>query len=135
MSLAERHVLVLDEDETSRRISLSLLRNAHARADGVGFPSAAIELLRSVPYELVVADWNCPVLSGPLLSTALGSLGNSFVTPALVLLLPVTEDIGSIAARARLPSDCFLRKPINPLSFIGACERALTHMHASKIIG
>jgi len=57
-------VLVLDNDQVSRHVMVSALRNAHFKAEGAGDPVSTLDWLSEKHYDLILLDLEMPGMDG-----------------------------------------------------------------------
>ncbi len=134
-SLAGKHVLVVDDNATNRKLLAHLLSEwqaAHRPADSA--VSALVELRRAAdagtPYDLVVLDHHMPETDGLTLATAIHAdplLGR----PALVLLTSRGEQLPPATLAAHGLAACEL-KPVHAAKLAATLSRALADAPAPK---
>jgi DNA-binding response OmpR family regulator len=58
--MAEKRILLIEDEATTREIMTELLRGEGYAIDSVATAGAAATCLRTIPYALVIADWVLP---------------------------------------------------------------------------
>ena len=107
-------VLLVDDSLFMRRIVRGLLNNIgvgkvlEAR-DGI----EALEMIRTEKPDVVLLDWEMPLLNGPEVVRIVRSPG-AFPTPDLpIIMLTAHAETGRIAAAVKLGVNDFLCKPVS----------------------
>lgn len=106
-------ILVADDSATIRIIVQSALSGAGWQVLLAGNGKEALDCLKANPsVDLVISDWNMPVMGGLELIQGLRELPNYDDVPVLVL---TTEDDGDSKAAARDLGVCgWVHKPVDP---------------------
>jgi CheY-like chemotaxis protein len=108
-------ILVVDDNPYTRKLLRMMLINLGAKtiyeaADGV----AAIDLVRTTDPDVMILDWEMPVLSGPQVVRIVRSPG-VFPKPNLpIIMLTAHGQRSRVNAAMRLGINEFLVKPISP---------------------
>ena len=108
-------VLVVDENLYTRKLTRMMLMNIGAKTvyeapDGV----AALEMIRNVNPDLVIMDWNLPVLSGAQVLRIVRT-PDVFPRPELpVIMLTACAQRSCVQAAMALGVHEFLVKPTSP---------------------
>jgi signal transduction histidine kinase/CheY-like chemotaxis protein len=109
VDLAGRHVLVVDDNATNRRILVKLLERWGMTADSSGSPREALGwVVGGRRFDLAILDMHMPELDGISLATALRASETGAATPVVILSSLGTHDRASDAVAA------FLVKPVKP---------------------
>jgi two-component system, chemotaxis family, chemotaxis protein CheY len=117
--LQQLSVLVVDDNAFTRKIVRSLLgtvgvKTIHEAGDGI----AALELIRTVSPDVIVLDWEMPLLNGPELVRIVRSPG-VFPTPDIpIIMLSAHGERWRIVESARLGVNEFLCKPVSAKSLL-----------------
>ena len=91
-------ILVADDSATMRMIVQATLTGAGWKVVTAGNGQEALEMARSHPIDLVVSDWNMPVMGG--LELIQGLRGEDQYVDVPVLVLTTEDDVDSkMAAR------------------------------------
>jgi sigma-B regulation protein RsbU (phosphoserine phosphatase) len=103
-------LLIVDDDRTNRlrlaQMSRSLGHFALSASDG----SRALAMLEDNPgIDMVITDWQMPVMDGPALIRALREAGN----PVPVLAYSAYRSINEVAGLLKLGADYFLAYPVS----------------------
>ena len=105
-------VLVVDDSSTMRAILRAMFADlgceVHALPNGV---EAMSELRGSAPYDLVVIDWNMPLMTGLELIAALRAMNARSGLPVLVVSSQATPE--QINAALEAGADEYLFKPFD----------------------
>lgn len=105
-------ILVADDSATMRMIVQATLTGAGWKVLTAGNGQEALEMAKSHPVDLVVSDWNMPVMGGLELIQGLREQDQYLDVPVLVL---TTEDDVDSKMAARDPGVCgWLSKPVDP---------------------
>jgi CheY-like chemotaxis protein len=116
-----RILLIEDESFSSRVAAKQLERMGVAAVVPVPHGAEGVFQAKTQPFDLVICDWNMPVISGLDVLRALRE-----VRPDLpFLMLTARGDDGSAAAARRAGAAAFLRKPCHPKEFEAAVRRLL----------
>jgi two-component system chemotaxis response regulator CheY len=108
-------ILVVDDNAYMRKLTRLMLTNVGAKAiyeatDGV----AALDVIRTVNPDIMVLDWNMPVLSGPQVIKIVRSPG-IFPKPNLpIIMLTSRGERTRVREAVRLGVHEFLVKPTSP---------------------
>jgi CheY-like chemotaxis protein len=108
-------ILVVDENSYMRKITRMMLTNLGAKsvyeaADGL----AALDAIRATDPDVMVLDWDVPVLNGPEVMRIVRSPG-VFARPNLPIIMLTSRGSRSLVKEAlRLGAHEFLLKPTSP---------------------
>ena len=109
VDLAGRHVLVVDDNATNRRILVKLLERWGMTAEASGSPREALGwVVGGRRFDLAILDMHMPELDGIALATALRASEAGAATPVVILSSLGMHDRASDAVAA------FLVKPVKP---------------------
>ena len=112
-------VLVVDDNQYTRKMLRMLLINLGVKtiyeaADGV----AALDIIRTMSPDLMVLDWEMPMLDGPQLIRIIRSPG-VFPSPNLpIIMLTGYAERWRVTEALRLGVNEFLIKPISPKALL-----------------
>lgn len=112
--IQQLRVLVVDDNPFMRNLVRNMLANLGVRkvidaADGL----AALDMIRSLKPDIVILDWEMPLLSGPELVRIVRSPG-AFPTPDIpIIILTAHGDRARILEAAKLGVNEFLCKPVS----------------------
>jgi signal transduction histidine kinase/ActR/RegA family two-component response regulator len=104
-------VLVVDDDEASRRVAADLLARFGYHADVASDGASTIEAVRSTPYDLVFMDVQMPGLDGCETTRRLRGLTTAGSMPRFVALTANVTDVDRARSR-EAGMDDYLTKPI-----------------------
>jgi CheY-like chemotaxis protein len=108
-------ILVVDENQYMRKLTRMMLMNIGAKAiyeaaDGL----AALDVIRTANPDVVLLDWDLPVLSGPQIMHIVRSPG-VFAKPNIpAIMLSPRADRSRVHEAMRLGIHEFLLKPTSP---------------------
>ncbi|AUT47712.1 response regulator [Achromobacter sp. Marseille-Q0513] len=105
-------ILVADDSATMRMIVQATLTGAGWKVVTAGNGQEALEMARSHPIDLVVSDWNMPVMGG--LELIQGLRGEDQYVDVPVLVLTTEDDVDSKMAARDLGVCGWLSKPVDP---------------------
>jgi PAS domain S-box-containing protein len=113
-------VLVVEDNAVNQKVAVMLLAKLGVRADVAGHGREALEMLRMLPYDVVLMDCQMPEMNGYEATTAIRQLKGAC---ARVPIIAMTADVVA-EARDRcmqVGMDDFIAKPVN----VEALTRAL----------
>lgn len=107
-------VLVVDDSAFMRNMVRGLLsnigvKNTHEAADGI----AALEMIREVSPDVVILDWEMPLLNGPELVRIVRSPGVFPVPDIPIIMLSAHGERWRVVEAAKLGVNEFLCKPVS----------------------
>ncbi|OZI29732.1 two-component system response regulator [Bordetella genomosp. 10] len=107
-------ILVADDSATMRMIVQATLTGAGWKVVAAGNGKEALELAmaQETPVDLVVSDWNMPVMGGLGLISSLREVERYEDVP--VLVLTTEDDVESKTAARDLGVCGWLQKPVDP---------------------
>ena len=105
-------ILVADDSATMRMIVQATLTGAGWKVLTAGNGQEALEVDKSHPVDLVVSDWNMPVMGGLQLIQGLREQEQYLDVP--VLVLTTEDDVDSKMAARDLGVCGWLSKPVDP---------------------
>ncbi len=105
-------ILVADDSATMRMIVQATLTGAGWQVLTAGNGQEALEMAKRHPVDLVVSDWNMPVMGGLELIQGLREQDQYLDVP--VLVLTTEDDVDSKMAARDLGVCGWLSKPVDP---------------------
>ena len=122
--MASARVLVVDDSPTMRQLIVFALRRVSGlQVDEAGDGVAALKMLSTQSYDLMVTDINMPTMDGLKL---ISLLRNDNKYNALPIIVITTEGAASDRDRATaLGADTYLTKPIQTARIIDAARSLL----------
>lgn len=118
---APKRVLVIDDDEATRRlIGLTLSRLGGHEPVVVGSGAEGLELLDGRPFDLVIVDAMMPDMNGPTFIRLLRSTKPAYASTRVVICSAASPD--EVAVPLDPPPDGWLRKPIRPQGLLAELE-------------
>jgi DNA-binding response OmpR family regulator len=113
VSGAEGWMLVVDDDATDRMILFRLLERDGHRATVANNGAAALELLRSEPFDVVLLDLLMPEPDGYAVLAQIKADQRLAAVP--VIVISGVDDTADVARCLALGADDYLPKPIDPV--------------------
>jgi CheY-like chemotaxis protein len=112
--LQQLSVLVVDDNAFTRKVVRSLLGNIGVKTifeanDGI----AALELIRSVTPDVVILDWEMPLLNGPELVRIVRSPGVFPMPDIPIIMLTAHGERWRIVESIKIGVNEFLCKPVS----------------------
>jgi two-component system chemotaxis response regulator CheY len=110
-------VLVVDDNQYMRKMIRNLLVNCgikdiYEAADGI----AALDLIRTVVPDVVILDWEMPLLSGPELIRIVRSPGVFPIPDIPIIMLTGHSERWRVVEAVRLGVNEYLTKPVSAKS-------------------
>jgi DNA-binding response OmpR family regulator len=107
-------ILVIDDNQYMRRIVRNLLvgigvKQVHEAGDGI----AGLEAIRTVAPDLVILDWELPLLNGAELVRMVRSPGIFPAADVPIIMLSAFGERWRVVEAARLGVNEYLRKPVS----------------------
>jgi CheY-like chemotaxis protein len=120
-------VLVVDDNQYMRRVVRNLLtnlgvKNVHEAADG----AAGLDAIRLVAPDIVILDWEMPVLNGPDLVRAVRAPGVFPFPDIPIIMLSAHGERWRIIEAARIGVNEFLKKPVSAKTLLDRIVAVLT---------
>ena len=103
-------LLIVDDDRTNRMRLALIVRSLEYHALFASDGSRALIMLEDNPgIDIVITDWEMPVMDGPALIRALRDAGN----PVPVLVYSAFRSISELTALLKRGADYFLPYPVS----------------------
>lgn len=120
-------VLVVDDNQYMRKVVRNLLmnigvKNIHEAADGI----AGLEAIRMYAPDLVILDWEMPLLNGAELTRIVRSPGVFPVSDVPIIMLTGHGERWRVIEAARLGVNEFLKKPVSAKALLDRMLAILT---------
>jgi DNA-binding response OmpR family regulator len=122
------NILVVDDEDLSRRAIIYALEKAQLRSVVAEDPNAALKLLGETAFDLVFLDVNMPGMTGYELCAKLRNLPLHRKTP--VVFVTVLSDFDNRASSTMAGGNDFIAKPF---LFIELTVKALIHVLRNKL--
>lgn len=108
------NVLLVDDNAFTRKLVRGLLNNIGVKAiteagDGI----AALEMIRAAPPDVIILDWEMPLLNGPELVRIVRSPGVFPVPDVPIIMLSSHGERWRIVESVKLGVNEFLCKPVS----------------------
>jgi PAS domain S-box-containing protein len=136
-----RRVLLVDDNETNRRVLSSQMTHAGYDVDTAACAKDALALLRSpgrAPFDVVVLDYQMPDMDGAMLGEQI--MRSRDIAPTRLMLLTSLDRSGDMQRFADIGFSAYLTKPVRTRELLDCLNRALSHdaqdwhMHSQPII-
>ncbi|MDD0841741.1 response regulator [Pseudomonas sp. Gutcm_11s] len=126
--LRGRRVLVVDDNESARQVMRGMLESMSFRSEAVDSGPAALQrvqeaALRREPFELVVLDWQMPVMDGLECAQRIRAL--NLEPPPHLLMATAYSREEVLQGAERVGIEEVLLKPLNPSLLFDAVIRSL----------
>lgn len=127
-ALSVRRALVVDDNETNRKVMRHQLNYRHIANETVASAAAAMAALRhacleGVPYDLVLLDYHMPEVDGLALAKAIRAHAD-LPQPKMILVTSLGDRFTPEQLKIHQLSNCIL-KPIKPASLFQAIGSAM----------
>ncbi|ANY15967.1 response regulator [Bordetella pseudohinzii] len=116
-------ILVADDSATMRMIVKAALTSAGWQVLTASNGQEALEVARQRPVDMLVSDWNMPVLGG--LGLIQGLRGERRYEDLPVLVLTTEDDVDSKMAARDLGVCGWLNKPLDPETLVALTSELL----------
>ena len=129
-------VLVVDDNQYMRKMIRNLLVNCgvkdiHEAADGI----AALDAIRTVAPDVVILDWEMPLLSGAELVRIVRSPGVFPMPDVPIIMLSAHGERWRVVEAVRLGVHEFLIKPVSAKSLYDRLQSIVTRPRAVVQLG
>jgi DNA-binding response OmpR family regulator len=129
-------VLIVDDNQYMRKVVRNILvnigvKNIHEASDGI----AGLEAIRMFAPDLVILDWEMPLLNGAELVRIVRSPGVFPVPDVPIIMLTGHVERWRVIEASRLGVNEFLRKPVSGKSLLDRIVAILTHPRAMVRLG
>ncbi|MBF0470335.1 MAG: response regulator [Gammaproteobacteria bacterium] len=132
--LGALHVMVVDDNGTSREILSEMLASFGFQIDQAGTGETAIALLQAVddkPYDLVLMDWKMPGMDGIECTQAIQSNAEISHAPTVIMVTAYGREEANHAAE-NVDIRAFLTKPVTPSTLLDSIMLAMGHEVVSE---
>jgi two-component system, chemotaxis family, chemotaxis protein CheY len=129
-------VLIVDDNQYMRKVIRNILvnigvKNIHEAADGI----AGLEAIRMFAPDLVILDWEMPLLNGAELVRIVRSPGVFPVPDVPIIMLTGHVERWRVIEASRLGVNEFLKKPVSGKSLLDRIVAILTCPRAMVRLG
>jgi two-component system sensor histidine kinase/response regulator len=129
-----RRILVVDDNETNRRVLLTQLSHAGYEVTLASGGREALATMRSAlgaarPFDAVLADFQMPDMDGAMLGEQINS--DAHLSRARVVLLTSMDRQGDTRRFAAMGFAGYLSKPVKPRELLATLEKVLSR-HAEE---
>jgi adenylate cyclase len=113
--VAERgaHLLVAEDNKVNRLLLMRSLELLGHRVESAENGRIALEMLRGVPFDLVLLDMAMPEMDGFQVLEAM--VGDAQLRDIPVIVTSALEGLADVVRCVELGADDYLRKPVNPV--------------------
>ncbi|AFJ03487.1 Chemotaxis regulator - transmits chemoreceptor signals to flagelllar motor components CheY [Methylophaga frappieri] len=116
-------ILTVDDSASLRQMMMITLQNAGFQVTQAEDGQQAMLLASSQPFDLVLTDYNMPIMNGPMLIERLRTLPGYTYTPML-LLTTETADSKKAAGRAAGATG-WIQKPVDGHKLLDTIDKLL----------
>src|SRR5712691_4781474 len=129
-------VLVVDSSQFMRKIVRNLLLNVGVKevyeaGDGI----AGLEAIRTIGPDIVIIDWDLPLLNGAELVRIVRSPGVFPMPDVPIIMLSGHVERWRVIEASRLGVHAFLKKPVSGKALLDRIVAILTHPRAMVRLG
>jgi CheY-like chemotaxis protein/HPt (histidine-containing phosphotransfer) domain-containing protein len=139
--LRGRRVLLVDDNETNRRVLTSQMAYEGCEVSAASSAEQALEILRQPgqgAFDVVLLDYHMPDMDGSMLGEQI--MNSRDIPPTRLMLLTSLDRSGDMQRFADIGFAAYLTKPVRTRELIDCLQRALSyeaqdwHMHSQPII-
>ena len=116
-------ILVIDDEEDYRLIAAEILKSAGWEVKSAENGEKALTALNDFAPDVILVDWNMPVMDGEDFCRALRADSRFKGVP--VIMLTVKGDVESELEALHFGADDFLAKPFEPKELVSRVKAAL----------
>ena len=129
-------ILIVEDNQYMRKVVRNILvnigvKNIHEAGDGI----AGLEAIRMFAPDLVILDWEMPLLNGAELVRIVRSPGVFPVPDVPIIMLTGHVERWRVVEASRLGVNEFLKKPVSGKSLLDRIVAILTHPRAMVRLG
>jgi DNA-binding response OmpR family regulator len=129
-------VLIVEDNQYMRKVVRNILvnigvKNIHEAPDGI----AGLEAIRMFAPDLVILDWEMPLLNGAELVRIVRSPGVFPVPDVPIIMLTGHVERWRVIEASRLGVNEFLKKPVSGKALLDRIVAILTHPRAMVRLG
>jgi DNA-binding response OmpR family regulator len=129
MQISSR-VLIVDDDEMAREVMRTILQAEGCVVTTAESGSRALELLKTVVFDLIILDINMPGVDGLEVLTRLKEGGAT--ADSSVVMTSARNDMETVMRCVDLGADSYLLKPVDPALFVERVLGALRRFRARQ---
>ena len=139
--LRRRRVLLVDDNETNRRVLTSQMAYEGCEVSAASSAEQALGILRQPgqgAFDVVLLDYHMPDMDGSMLGEQI--MNSRDIPPTRLMLLTSLDRSGDMQRFADIGFAAYLTKPVRTRELIDCLQRALSyeaqdwHMHSQPII-
>ena len=117
-------ILVVEDNTTNQLVAVAMVSKFGCQADAVANGQEALEVLRRVPYGLVLMDCQMPEMDGFEAARRIRSGTSGVLNPAVPIVALTASALDSDRTKClHAGMDDYLRKPIDPAELAQALDR------------
>jgi len=129
-------ILIVDDNQYMRKVVRNLLvnlgvKNIHEAADGI----AGLDAIRTYVPDIVLLDWEMPLLNGAELVRIVRSPGVFAVPDVPIIMLTAHVERWRVLDATRLGVNEFLKKPVSGKALLDRIVSILSHPRPMVQIG
>ncbi len=130
---ASGRILVAEDNITNQQVVLGMLRRFGLNADAVANGREALEVLRSIPYDLVLMDVQMPEMDGLEATRAIRSAGGGALDRAVPIVALTAHAMQGDRERCLAAGmNDYISKPVAPAALSELLEKWLARPEAEK---
>ncbi|SEQ16153.1 PAS domain S-box-containing protein [Pseudomonas sp. NFACC02] len=123
-------LLVVDDNDVARQILSKMVNGMGWEVDTADSAAAAFQRIRDQaatrPYDVILMDWDMPVMNGLTAARQLAQATDVSPTPAVVMITAYSHDMLHRLAPNERPFRAMLSKPLTPAQLAEAVHTAMT---------
>jgi len=130
------NVLLVDDNAFTRKLVRGLLNTIGVKSiteagDGI----AALEMIRAVTPDVIILDWEMPLLNGPELVRIVRSPGVFPVPDVPIIMLSARGDEVDKVLGLEMGADDYVTKPFSPRELVSRVKANLRRAKATPAVG
>lgn len=134
IKLENMHLLIADDEPFNRKLLKAIFKEHKITYDLAENGAEALELMRKIPYDLVLMDFRMPHLNGPEVAEKIRTIGKLNVdTPIIGLTATVSDQDMKKAKTSGI--DHVLRKPFNTQELLEIIKEYHSTAEVKKVEG
>lgn len=115
------HILIVDDEDKMRHLLSLILQQAGHQTDQAGDGRIALEMVKEIPYDMVISDIKMPRMTGPEM---LQNMKSSDLNCPVVFITAFAT-VESAVAAMRIGAADYITKPFDPERILLTVERTL----------
>ncbi len=129
-------ILVVEDNPTNREVALTMLKNLGYRAEAVFNGAQAVEVLKKIPYDLVLMDCQMPEMDGYEATRQIRNPDSGVWNPEVpIIAMTASAMIGDREKCLKAGMNDYLAKPVQSRDLGKALQRWLTESGDAYPVG